>query len=751
MFDIERALDEQIMAMQKIKPTAIFADGLDPRVILAASRLVRFAKIVIPAADDEIAAFARRACPQLDETRIEYLLANVRAVDLSRETELLEEMAEQYARIARAGGWSGSIEEARRLVGQPPMFAIMAVKLGYADMAFGGLRYGPREFFRPFMRIVGQKGTAFEAGIFVLPEGHMEQFYEQNIVAFGDVAVNARMTPARLADVAVGTCKIARDIIPKEVLPFINGCIVSYSTKGLDEGPSVDMVRKAAELIPGRLAALVRRDPLYATIRIDAEVQISCAISREAAVVKLGERYQPDSPLGRVNVIIAPNLDLGNFLYNMYATRYPTAKKFPVSGGLGNKVVDFSKESTESDVVLGAKANILMLLKSGRWQVTPRDYFFPRYRILAINPGSTSTKVAYFQGDMEIYSAEIKHSAEELAPFGDISEQYEFRKNVILSELQARQLDIAGLDAVVGRGGLIWPVPAGTFVVNERMKQDLRAGVQGSHASNLGGLIAAEIAEELGIPAFIVDPVVVDEVPEIYKITGLKELRRKIISHALSQIATAKRYAEETGRFYREINVIVAHLGGGISIGAHYKGRYAEVNNALDGEGPFTPERSGSLPVGQLIQLCYSGKYTLKEMKLKNKGRGGLIDLVGTSDFREVERRVLAGEPEFVAAFEAMAYQVARWITSLLPAFEGEPVDQVLLTGGLARCRPFVERIKQRIAALNVGVTVYPGENEMAALRDGALRVLMGKEKAKTYLGKPVPSEGQPQAALAAG
>ncbi len=751
MFDIERSLDEQILALQKIKPTAVFADGLDARVVLAASRLVRFAKIVIPASEEEIAAFARRECPQLDDTRIEYLLTNIKAVDLAREEELVEEFAQEYVRLAAREEWATTLDQARALMRHPPMFAIMAVKLGYADMAFGGLRFGPREFFRPFMRTLGHKETAFEAGIFVLPEGHMEQFYEQNIVVFGDVAVNARMTPARLADIAVGTCKIARDLIPQDVLPYINGCIVSYSTKGLDEGPSVDMVRRAAELIPPRLAALMQRDPLYATIRIDAEVQISCAISREAAVVKLGEHYRPDSPLGRVNVIIAPNLDLGNFLYNMYATRYPTAKKFPVSGGLANKVVDFSKESTENDVVLGAKANILMLLKSGKWQATPRDRFFPRYRILALNPGSTSTKVAYFEGDIEVYAAEIKHTQEELAPFEEITDQYEFRKQVILSQLRAHRIDISRLQAVVGRGGLIWPVPSGTFVVNERMKQDLRACVQGSHASNLGGLIAAEIAEELGIPAYIVDPVVVDEVSEIYKITGLRELPRKIISHALSQIATAKRYAEETGRFYREINVIVAHLGGGISIGAHYKGRYAEVNNALDGEGPFTPERSGSLPVGQLIQLCYSGKYTLKEMKLKNKGRGGLVDLLGTSDFREVERRVVAGEWAFVAVFEAMAYQVARWITSLLPAFEGEPVDQVLLTGGLARCQPFVERIKQRIAALNVGVTVYPGENEMAALRDGALRVLMGKEKPKIYVGKPTVTGEQQEVALAAG
>jgi butyrate kinase len=309
-------------------------------------------------------------------------------------------------------------------------------------------------------------------------------------------------------------------------------------------------------------------------------------------------------------------------------------------------------------------------------------------------------------------------------------------KNKILKHLRENKINLKKLEAVVGRGGLLWPVSSGTYAVNERMKQDLHDNVQGIHASNLGGLIAAEIAAQFDVPAYIVDPVVVDEVRDEYKITGMRDIRRKIISHALSQIATAKRFAEDRGRFYKEINVIVAHMGGGISIGAHYKGRYVEVNNALDGEGPFTPERSGSLPVGQLIQLCYSRKYMLKEMKLKNVGRGGLYDLLGTTDFLQIEKKVLAGDKKTTHVFNAMAYQVARWISSLLPAFESEPVDQILLTGGLARCQPFVEAIKNRVAALGVGVTVYPGENEMAALRKGALRVLMKKEEVKEYTGK---------------
>ncbi|WP_394365920.1 butyrate kinase [Mesoterricola sediminis] len=378
------------------------------------------------------------------------------------------------------------------------------------------------------------------------------------------------------------------------------------------------------------------------------------------------------------------------------------------------------------------------MYKYGQWEETPKDTFFRRYRVLAINPGSTSTKIAIYEGDKERATQELQHAAEELLPFEGqpITSQFAFRKDAILAFLAEGGLGVADLDAVAGRGGLLWPLEHGTYHVNERMADDLAQGVQGDHASNLGGLIARELVAGTGKPAFIVDPVVVDEVPDFAKITGVKAIRRKVISHALNQIATARRYAEEHETFYERINVIVAHLGGGISVGAHVKGHYLDVNNALDGEGPFTPQRSGSLPVGQLIELCFSGKYTRDELKKLNKGRGGLIDLLGTADLRALEGRYLAGEAEVIQVMDAMAYQIAKWIASLVPAFQGERVDQVLLTGGMARCRPTVDYIRKAIAAMGCGLTVYPGENEMFALAKGALRVLAGKEAPKDYHGR---------------
>lgn len=239
------------------------------------------------------------------------------------------------------------------------------------------------------------------------------------------------------------------------------------------------------------------------------------------------------------------------------------------------------------------------------------------FRMLVINPGSTSTKIAVFDDLNPVFVETLRHSSEELAPYNTIFEQYEFRKNVILSALKEKNVPIESLNAVVGRGGLLKPIEGGTYNVNEKMIEDLKIGVQGQHASNLGGVIAYEIAKSVNIPAFIVDPVVVDEMDEIARISGMPEIQRKSIFHALNQKAVAKRYAKEHGKKYEELNLIVAHLGGGISVGAHRKGRVVDVNNALDGEGPFSPERTGSLPVGDLVKLCFSGKYTLDEIRKK--------------------------------------------------------------------------------------------------------------------------------------
>jgi len=353
------------------------------------------------------------------------------------------------------------------------------------------------------------------------------------------------------------------------------------------------------------------------------------------------------------------------------------------------------------------------------------------FRMLVINPGSTSTKIAVFDDLNPVFVETLRHSSEELAPYNTIFEQYEFRKNVILSALKEKNVPIESLNAVVGRGGLLKPIEGGTYNVNEKMIEDLKIGVQGQHASNLGGVIAYEIAKSVNIPAFIVDPVVVDEMDEIARISGMPEIQRKSIFHALNQKAVAKRYAKEHGKKYEELNLIVAHLGGGISVGAHRKGRVVDVNNALDGEGPFSPERTGSLPVGDLVKLCFSGKYTLDEIKKKITGKGGLMAYFGTNDARDVKKMMDEGNKEAELVYKAMAYQVAKEIGMCSTVLKGE-VDAIILTGGLAYGKEFVEWIKERISFI-APVVVYPGEDEMLALAEGGLRVLRGEETAKEY------------------
>jgi butyrate kinase len=300
----------------------------------------------------------------------------------------------------------------------------------------------------------------------------------------------------------------------------------------------------------------------------------------------------------------------------------------------------------------------------------------------------------------------------------------------VLAELG---MTVADLDAVCGRGGLLRPLPHGTYRVNQAILDDLRSGVGGDHASNLGALIAHELAAPAGKPAFIVDPVVVDEAPVRVKLTGIREVRRRVISHALNQVASARRFAQESETFYENVNVVVCHLGGGISVGAHCQGHYVDANNALDGEGPFTPERAGTLPAGQLAELCFSGRYSHAEVKRMIKGAGGLISLVGTSDLREVEGRMAAGDAWAAEVFDALAYQVAKAAAALVPAFEGRRLDRIILTGGMARSEALVERLRHYLSGMPCGITVYPGENEMVALAKGALRVLYGKEEPGEY------------------
>jgi butyrate kinase len=351
--------------------------------------------------------------------------------------------------------------------------------------------------------------------------------------------------------------------------------------------------------------------------------------------------------------------------------------------------------------------------------------------MLVINPGSTSTKIAVYDDLTPVFVETLRHSSEEIGKYGTIFEQYDFRKDVILNAVKNKGVDINSLTAVVGRGGLLKSIEGGTYPVNECMLEDLKIGVQGQHASNLGGIIAFEIAKSLGIKSFIVDPVVVDELEEVARISGLPEIQRKSIFHALNQKAVAKRYAKENNLNYETINVIVAHMGGGVSVGAHKNGRVVDVNNALDGDGPFSPERSGGLPVSDLVKMCYSGKYTIDEIKKKITGQGGLVAYLGTNDARDVEKMAHEGNKEAELIYKAMAYQIAKEIGMCAAVLKGK-VDAIILTGGLAFGKEYIGWIKERIEFIGK-VVVYPGEDEMLALAEGGLRVLTGEETAKEY------------------
>lgn len=352
--------------------------------------------------------------------------------------------------------------------------------------------------------------------------------------------------------------------------------------------------------------------------------------------------------------------------------------------------------------------------------------------ILTINPGSTSTKIGVFVDLNPIFLKTIQHDTKELARFDKITDQFQYRKDMIAAQLNEADIPESIVKAVVGRGGLLKPIESGVYEVNEKMKEDLRNSPVGEHASNLGGLIADAFAKQLkNVKAYIADPVVVDELDDLARISGHPNFERISIFHALNQKAVARTHAKSVLRNYEDMNLIVVHLGGGITVGAHRKGRVVDVNNGLNGEGPFSPERSGTLPVGQLARLCFSGKYTLKEVMKMIKGNGGLVAYLGTNNAYKVELNVEEGDKQATLIFEAMAYQVAKEIGAMSAVLYGE-VDAILITGGIAFSKWFVNKISERVHKI-APVYIYPGEDEMKALAMNGMRVLKGETKAKIY------------------
>ncbi|MDZ7269519.1 MAG: butyrate kinase [candidate division KSB1 bacterium] len=354
------------------------------------------------------------------------------------------------------------------------------------------------------------------------------------------------------------------------------------------------------------------------------------------------------------------------------------------------------------------------------------------FKILVLNPGSTSTKLAHFENEQATWTETIRHREAELAPFArqPMRAQLQFRLAAVREILQARTLDLQKLDAIAGRGGLLKPLASGTYRVNEAMLADLRQAARGEHASNLGAFLAHELAAQAGCPAFIVDPVSVDEWPPVARLSGLAGLERECLSHALNTKAIAKRFAAEQGRGYGELRLIVAHLGSGISISAHEHGRMIDVTNSRE-EGAFSTERAGSLPVMKLVELCFSGKFSRQEIETRIFREGGLYSYLNTKDLLEVLRRCQAGEEQAQIVYEAMIYQISKEIGAMAAVLAGR-VDAILLTGGMVHAPGLVDALTSRVQWI-APVFCYPGEDELQALAEGALRVLRGQEAALDY------------------
>ena len=350
---------------------------------------------------------------------------------------------------------------------------------------------------------------------------------------------------------------------------------------------------------------------------------------------------------------------------------------------------------------------------------------------LIINPGSTSTKIGVFEDETLLFEETLRHSTEEIAQYASIVDQKDFRKQIILDLLAKKNFDINSLQVIVGRGGMLKPIPGGTYAVSDELLEDLKIGKQGQHASNLGGILAREIGDSIGVPSYIVDPVVVDELMPIARYSGVPELPRTSVFHALNQKAVAKRYAKEKGVSYDSLNLIVVHMGGGVSVGAHEKGRVIDVFNALDGDGAFSPERAGAVPSGALIKMCFSGEYTEKEVYKKIVGNGGFNAYLGTNDMRDVAKMIADGDAHADEVREAFILQVCKNIGSMACVLKGK-VDRIIVTGGIAYNKEVVDKMEER-AGFIAPFTVYPGEDELLALAQGALRVLNGEEEAMTY------------------
>jgi len=408
------------------------------------------------------------------------------------------------------------------------------------------------------------------------------------------------------------------------------------------------------------------------------------------------------------------------------------AKKLPAKKKAAKKVLEAKAKKTLRKNIKKKIAAKKAMGKTPAVKKAPKsDRAIKDFLILVLNPGSTSTKVAVYQGSKQLVAESIGHDKSEVEKYPRIVDQYPMRKAVILDFLIRNKIALKSLSAVVDRGGVLKPISSGTYRINQAMLDDLKEAKRGEHISNVGAFIAKELADAAGCPAFIVDAVSVDEFSPLARISGLAEIERKSLLHALNMRMAALQACQDLNKKLPEINLIVAHLGGGISISPVDHGKFVDVNNANEG-GPFSPERAGGVPTGALVKMCFSGKYTVDDIKKKLTRSGGLSAYLGTNMANQVKDRVLAGDQQAEEVFKAMAYQIAKEIGACAVVLKGK-VDAIVVTGGVAFNKIFTDWIKERVSFINPKFMVFPGEDEMPALAAGALRVLKGEEKAREY------------------
>jgi phosphotransacetylase/butyrate kinase len=682
MFDLDKSVDEQLaklfLAPKSVKPIIVFPEATDPRIIAAASGLLSNARVVLLGSYEEIRALCDYKTVDLCCARDRFFSKVI--IINPDESSLVNELASALVEASKGRKWEYDFESAREKVLQPVFFAAMLVRKGYADACLGGVSLSTKDFLAPCLRLIKSAGTAFEMGLFALPEEE-NPLWEKNIVMFADVALNLQPSPQQLSDIAVESCKTLRDIIPVSVLPEINGALISYSTKGSGQGPSVETIRLAEPLVQAKLQALKAEDSFYESIAITAELQISVAVSKDAAKVKLKDRMDEFKGAGQANVLIVPSLDEGNMLYHLFNTQYPVAKSSLIMGGMHGQVLDYSRGSSIIQIIRGAKLLLLTRLKSSK-PLAIRSPLFPSPRILVVNPEADWTQLALYEGEAVIMESRLHYDRD-----GNGSEalaaQLEKRLTDVGKVLQEKGVGLDVLDLIGVKGGLIEVPGPGAYKVNKEMLAEVSESNESypAYPGNLGPYMGWLLGGEGKVPVFATDFPTVNEISEVNRVANGTGGNDHPIWNALNQRQVGRMYADSLNLDYTELKLVIAHLGEEISIGAHVNGKCVNVSTIYSGLG------NGQMEIDKLSNL----------------------------------------------KIEALAAKVASEIMAKLVEFYPEKPEQILLTGVLCESEKIVTLLLQKLQVLDIGITLYPGSFEAEALRDAAIRIYSDVEPLQNY------------------